>query len=157
VVADVKPYNLALAKQYGATEVIQNNTPQGQARLEELKQQPFDLVVEAAGAESTVQMAGSFVRNGGRLAIFAWHHTPRTMDLGLWHVRGITVLNSAPNIGTDHNTNSFHRAIRLLDRGTFDLSQLVTHRHTVNDVQAAMELAARRPADYIKGVLLFGD
>jgi threonine dehydrogenase-like Zn-dependent dehydrogenase len=100
-------------------------------------------------------MAGSFVRLGGRLAIFAWHHSPRSVDLGLWHTRGITVLNSAPNIGTDHSTNSFHRAIRLLDRGTFDLSQLITHRHSIAQVQEAMELASLRPPDYIKGVLLF--
>src|SRR5689334_1864873 len=68
VVADVKPYNLRLAQQFGATEVIQSNTPEGKERLDELKNQPFDLVVEAAGVESTVQMAGSFVRLGGRLA-----------------------------------------------------------------------------------------
>jgi threonine dehydrogenase-like Zn-dependent dehydrogenase len=155
VVSDVKPHNLALAKEFGASEVIQSNTPEGKGRLEELRSQPFDLVVEAAGVEPAIQMAGTYVRNGGRLAIFAWHHAPRSVDLGLWHIRGITVLNSAPNIGTDHNTNSFHRAIKLLDRGTFDLSKLITHRHPIDDVQMAMELAAQRPAEYIKGVLLF--
>ncbi len=155
VVTDVKAENLALAQEFGATEVINVGTPEGQARLEELKSQPFDLVIEAAGVESTLQVAGSLTRPGGRLSVFAWHHQPRTVDFGLWHMRGLKVLNSAPGIGRDHNINNMQRAVALLERGVFDLSKLVTHRHPFEEVQAAMELAAARPADYIKGVLLF--
>ena len=155
VVTDVKAENLALAQEFGATEVINVATPEGQARLEELKQQPFDLVVEAAGVESTLQMAGPLTRAGGRLSIFAWHHTPRLVDFGLWHMRGLKVLNSAPGIGRDHNINNMQRAVALIERGVFDLSKLVTHRHAFEDVQAAMAIAAERPEGYIKGVLLF--
>ena len=155
VVTDVKPRNLELARKYGATEVIQTGTPAGDARLEELRKRRFDLVIEAAGVSATLAPAGDFVRTGGRLSIFAWHHAPRTLDLGLWHMRGITVLNSAPGIATDHNTNSFERAIRLMDRGWFNHAELVTHRHPVSDVQNAMELAAQRGEEYIKGVLTF--
>ena len=155
VVTDVKPRNLELARKFGATEVIQTGTPAGDARLEELRKRRFDLVIEAAGVEPTVRDAGDFVRGGGRLAIFAWHHAPRTLDLGLWHMRGITVLNSAPGIGIDHNTNSFERAVRLMDRGWFNQTELISHRHPVSDVQNAMELAAQRGDGYIKGVLTF--
>jgi 2-desacetyl-2-hydroxyethyl bacteriochlorophyllide A dehydrogenase len=157
VVTEVKAHNLELAREFGATEVIHVGTPEGNARLEEFKSQPFDLVVEAAGVEATVQQASLFARNGGRLAIFAWHHTPRSLDLGVWHLRGLKVPNVAPNIGTDHNTSSMARAIRLLERGVFDLSQLVTHRHPASQVQEAMELSVERPQEYIKGVLIFDD
>ena len=155
VVTDVKPANLALAREYGATEVINSATPEGAARLEELQQQPFDLVVEAAGVEATIQQAGRLTRGGGRLSIFAWHHQPRTVDMGLWHLRGLKVLNSAPGIGTDHRVNVMQRAVWLLERGVFDCRKLVTHRHAFTDVEAAMKVAVERPGDYIKGVLLF--
>jgi threonine dehydrogenase-like Zn-dependent dehydrogenase len=155
VVADVKPRNLQLAQQFGATEVINAGTAAGQARLEALEKQPFDLVVEAAGAAATVSQATRLVRTGGKLGIFAWHHEPRPVDLGLWHTRGIRVMNSAPGIGRDRNEETWERAIRLLERGIFDMAPLVTKRHVATDVQAAMELAAERPADYIKGVLTF--
>ena len=155
VVTDVKKRNLDLARSLGATEVIQPGTPAGDTRLKELKGRGFDLVVECAGVEATLKSATEYVRLGGRLAIFAWHHAPRSLDLGIWHLRGITVLNSAPNIGTDHNTNSFERAVRLMERGTIDKAKLISHRHSVADVQKAMELAAERKGDYIKGVLLF--
>ncbi len=155
VVTDVKPANLELAREFGATEVINSATAAGQARLEELRDQPFDLVVEAAGVERTVQQAGGLTRPGGRLSIFAWHHQPRTLDLGLWHMRGLKVLNSAPGIGRDHNINNMQRAVALLERGVFDLRKLVTHRHPFAEVQTAMEVATERPEEYIKGVLLF--
>jgi len=155
VVTDIKPRNLDLARQFGATETIQVQTPEGDARLNDLKRQPFDLVIESAASACTLQEAGELTRPGGRLAIFAWHRQPRSLDMGVWHMRGLTVLNSAPGIGTDHNVNSFQRAIMLLERGVFDLRQLVTHRHDVGNVQEALELSVARPADYIKGALMF--
>lgn len=157
VVSDVKPANLELAKRYGATETINSGTPEGQARLQELQTDPFDLVVECAGVSSTLQDAGMLTRRGGRLAIFAWHHAPRTVDFGTWHMRGLKVLNSAPSISRDHNVDHMQRAVWLLERGVFDMSALVTHRHPFTDVQAAMELAMARPEGYIKGVLEFAN
>jgi threonine dehydrogenase-like Zn-dependent dehydrogenase len=153
VVADVKPRNLDLARQFGATELIDAASPQGQQRLSELKAQPFDLVIESAGTAATIQSAGEYCRHGGRLAIFAWHHDPRALDLGLWHMRGLKVLNCAPGIGTDHNISSFQRAATLLELGRFDLGKLVTHRHPMLNAQQALELSVSRPPEYIKGVL----
>jgi threonine dehydrogenase-like Zn-dependent dehydrogenase len=155
VVADLKAHNLELARQYGATETIQIGTSEGDARLEALKATPFDLVVEAAGAEQALQAAAGLTRGGGRICIFSWHHKPRMLNFGEWHVKGLTVVNSSPGIARDHNIDYFHRAIRLLSNGTFDLSRLVTHRHPISQVREALELAAERPADYIKGVLTF--
>jgi threonine dehydrogenase-like Zn-dependent dehydrogenase len=155
VVADVKPRNLELARQFGATEVIDAGSAEGRARLKAREEEPFDLVVEAAGAAATLAQATALVRSGGKLGIFAWHHEPRAVDLSTWHMRGIRVMNCAPNIGRDRNEETWERAIRLMECGTFDMTPLVTHRHPAEDVQAAMELAAERPSDYIKGVLLF--
>jgi threonine dehydrogenase-like Zn-dependent dehydrogenase len=153
--ADVRADNLTLAGEYGATELINSATPQGKARLDELKQKPFDLVVECAGAAETVKRAGELTRAGGRLAIFAWHHEPRTVDMGIWHMRGLRVLNSAPMIGADWAIHPFQRAIDLLERGVFDQRKLITHRHPFGDAQKALEEASVRAPGYRKGVLLF--
>lgn len=155
VVADVKADNLALAKGYGATETVNVATAEGKARMEALKAEPFDLVIEAAGSNQTLQSAGPLTRIGGRLALFAWHHGLATVDMSVWHLRGLRVLNSSPPIGTDHNIKSMQRAVRLLERGIFDQRQLVTHRHSFAEVQQALEIAAARPDGYRKGVLVF--
>lgn len=155
VVVDVKPENLELAARFGATEVLQAGTTEADERLGEIRQDPFDLVIEAAGVEATLQQAGALTRPGGRLAIFAWHHHPRTVDFGLWHVRGLRVLNSSPQISRDRNVSNMKRAVDLIERGVFDLAPLVTHRHRICEAQEAMELAAERPRGYVKGVFLF--
>ena len=156
VVSDIKEANLELAKRFGATETIRSDTAGGAARLEELRDTPFDLVVEASGAVLPMEQAGDLTRSGGRLGIFAWHHQPRLVDLGLWHVKGIRVLNAAPGIGLDYAVDPFERAIRLLERGVFDQGPLITHRHPLDKVQEALEVAAERRPNYIKGVLEFG-
>jgi L-iditol 2-dehydrogenase len=155
VVVDIKARNLALASEFGATETVQPGTPDGDERMRQLISEPFDLVVEAAAAACTLQQAGDYCRQGGRLAIFAWHHEPRAVNMTTWHLKGLTVLNSAPGIGTDFNLNSMGRAVRLIERGVFDMHRLITHRHSFTEAQEAMELAAERPEGYIKGVLMF--
>lgn len=155
IVTDLKPRNLELAATFGATEVLQIGTPEAEKRLRELEDEPFDLVVEASGAAEALALCSTLTRIGGRIGIFSWHHTPRTVDLGTWHIRGLKVLNAGPNISTDRNVSQMARAVRLMERGLFDQRPLITHRHPVARVQEAMELAASRPADYIKGVLLF--
>jgi len=155
VVTDINPARLTLASEFGATETIHAGTAVGDARLEELKDSKFDLVVEAAGAEATMRMAGDLTRNGGRLALFGWQHGERKVNMTRWHVGGLHVINAGPAISFDHNINTSHRAVDLLECGVFDQSKLITHRHSFTDVQQALEEAVDRTSDYIKGVLEF--
>ena len=59
---------------------------------------PFDLVVECAGIQETVDEGTRLTRPGGRLSIFSWHHQPRSVPLGAWHIKGLTVTNVGPAI-----------------------------------------------------------
>lgn len=155
IVTDLKPGNLDLAERFGATRTIRAGTPKGEAALEALAAEPFDLVVEAAGAEAVLQAAADYVRPGGRLSMFAWHHGSCSVNMDAWHMKGITVVNSSPWSGADHNVDKMVRGVRLLERGILDMGPLVTHRHAYTNAQEAMELAAERPDGYVKGVLTF--
>ena len=153
VVTDIKQKNLELARSFGATHTINTGTEEGRAEMRELK--PFDLVVECAGIQETVDEGTRLTRQGGRLSIFSWHHQPRSVPLGAWHIKGLTVTNVGPAISSDLRINFMERAVRLIDCGMFDQSDLITHRHSWKDAQKSMELAAERRDDYIKGVFLF--
>jgi len=155
VVTDIKEGNLELAKSFGAAHVINSATEQGKAELEALRGRPFDLVIECAGVQATMDQATRLTRRGGRLAVFSWHHQPRSVDLGAWHGGGFTVVNVSPSISADLSISQMDRALRLIECGMFDQSRLVTHRHSYKDAQESLELAAERRDDYIKGVLLF--
>jgi len=155
VVTDVRETSLNLAKSLGATHTIDSSTEAGKEELSRLRGQPFDLVVECAGVQATMDQATAMTRRGGRLAVFSWHHQPRSVNLGAWHGGGFTVVNSSPMISTDLSINQMERAVRLIECGMFDQNKLVTHRHSYRDAQEAMEIAAERREDYVKGVFLF--
>ena len=162
VVTDLRDSNLKVAQSLGATRIINGATDQGRSEIEALSrvgplgpEGSFDLVVECAGTQETVDLATRLTRRGGRLAIFSWHHKARNVDLRAWHIGGFTVINASPQNSTDRSVNTFQRAIQLIECGMFDQSQLITHRHSYREAQEALELAAEKPDGYIKGVLLF--
>ncbi|MBM3892591.1 MAG: zinc-binding dehydrogenase, partial [Verrucomicrobia bacterium] len=115
VALDVKPRNLELALQFGATETIHCRTPDGEARLKTIEQNPFDLAIEAAGVQQTLDLGAKLTRRGGRYCIFARHSGQRQADLGAWYLQGLKVFNFTP--ATDHAADSgsnFERAVRCM-------------------------------------------
>ncbi len=75
--------------------------------------------------------------------------------MGEWLVKGLKVLNTAPNIAADYNTKRFERTIALLERGVIDMRPLITHRYPATEAQRAMEESTQRKGEFIKGVLIF--
>ncbi|MFA5191297.1 MAG: zinc-binding dehydrogenase [Verrucomicrobiia bacterium] len=129
VVADSKPKNLALATEFGATETINTSSKDGDARLEALKKDPFDLVIAVTCPPPLLDLGRQLCRRGGRYVI---------------------------GIGDDAGSNGqATRAVRAMWRGLVDLKPLVTHRHKFADAQAAMEAAAQAGDGCIKGALTF--
>jgi threonine dehydrogenase-like Zn-dependent dehydrogenase len=54
-----------------------------------------DVVIEAAGAQATIDLAGALTRVRGRLVIAGFHQDgPRQIDLQLWNWRGLDVINA---------------------------------------------------------------
>jgi threonine dehydrogenase-like Zn-dependent dehydrogenase len=153
---DVKPRNLELAMQFGATETINTSTADGEARLKTIEQTPFDLTLEAAGTQQTLDLGAKLTRRGGRYCIFARHAGQRQADIGAWYDQGLKVFNFPPMLHDQAGCRGyFERAVRCMWRGLVDLKPLITHRHKAADAQQALELAAEHRDDYIKGVLTF--
>lgn len=156
VVVDVKPENLQLAKEYGATRVINPAAPDDRAQLEEYGDEYFDITFECSGAKEPLEMCTKLVRKGGKLVIYSWHHDPRLIDTSAWHVKGIKVLNTSPNITADERPfRSFVAADRLMASGKLDQSRLITHRYKIDDMERAMEESTVRGRGFIKSVLVF--
>ena len=128
-ITDAKTKNLGLAMEFGATEIINSGNKDGEARLERLKKEPFDVVIAAACPQALLDLGRQLCRRGGR------------------YVVGIADDASA--------TYQSERAVRALWRGLVDLKPLVTDRHKFADAQTAMEDALQGGESYIKGVLTF--
>lgn len=113
---------------------------------------PCDVVFEASGTASGLRRASELVRVGGKLVLFGHQEGEVTVDGTLWHMRGITVLNSSPMIATDF-TQIFYRTVGLLHAGALNMADLITHRAPMEDAQALFDRS--KDKDYIKGVITF--
>jgi threonine dehydrogenase-like Zn-dependent dehydrogenase len=150
-VFDVKPEHLELARSFGGDDELVThdaNEPassaQGAGR--------FDLVVETAAAESGFHLANRLVKKGGRLLIFSWHHRAFPVDLGYWHVNGITVLNVSP-AAHPHFDDCFYQSIPLIESGRIDTARLVTHVAGPAEAQRVFEKGLTKQDGYIKGMI----
>lgn len=156
VVAEVKPHNRKLAAQGGATEILDPANPAGVSRLEELARTPFDHVVECSGTQAGLDAAVKLTAEAGTLCLFGWHRKPRSLDLSLGHLRGQRILNTSPGMDAGRSyERHWPTTIRMIERGVFDLTPLITHRYPVADVQRAMEESCARPDGFIKSVIEF--
>jgi threonine dehydrogenase-like Zn-dependent dehydrogenase len=156
IVVDLKEENLRLAHEFGATETLRFGTPEYERRISELEANPLDIAIEASGAASALELCTKLTRKGGKLAIYSWHHHPRTVDTSMWHSRGLKVLNVAPGItANDLPRRQFHAAERLIRAGMVRQSPLLTHRYSLEQAERAMRESTERKDGFIKSVFVF--
>ncbi len=139
---DLNPERLELARQFGA-------------RIETPEPNSQDIVIECSGSEKGIASAEELTRNGGVLCLFAHHLPNRLCNTGLWHMKGLDVLNATPAASRDW-THDFQEAVQYIHEGTFNLKPLITHSFPADKPQQALEFITRnRPKSYIKGVFTF--
>ncbi len=151
-VFDVKPEHLSLARSLGSGREVATHDPRSLSDAGSSLDHSFDLVVETAAAESGFRLANRLVKKGGRLLVFSWHHHAFPVDLGYWHVNGITVLNVSP-AAHPHFDDCFHQSIPLIEAGLIDVGRLVTHRARPESAQALFEKGLSKSDGYLKGMI----
>ena len=145
-VIDVDARRLELARRLGASETYNAKEVDAQA----LREIGFDTVVDCSGSQAGLDLSSKLVRNGGRLNLFGWNHGTGNFPGDLWHMNGITVVNSAPNSA---ERDPWPAAIRMLQRRYIDLEPLVSHVVSLDEYPALLALAASRDPMYLKGVV----
>jgi threonine dehydrogenase-like Zn-dependent dehydrogenase len=146
IAIDVNEKRLAMAKDFGATEII-NATEIDVQKMQELS---IDTVVDCSGNQKGLELSSKIVRRGGRLNLFGWNHGTPNFPGDLWHMNGLTVVNSAPNSAI---RDPWPTAIRLLDRGLIDLEPLVSHVVRLHEYPSLLKQAASGDTSYLKGVV----
>jgi threonine dehydrogenase-like Zn-dependent dehydrogenase len=136
---------LETALRLGATRV---------AGLGEAVEPGFDIVVEAAGRQETLDAATALPREEGTLVIAGFHQDgSRTIDLGGWNWRALRVVN-AHHRDRDAYLAGMREAVRLCAAGEFDPRPLFTHCFGLDDAGAALDAMASRPPGFVKALVL---
>jgi threonine dehydrogenase-like Zn-dependent dehydrogenase len=151
---DIDERRLRLARDCGATEVVNPETPEGERRLAQMEKDPFDVVIECAGSQAALDLSYRILRPAGILNISSSHRGSgrRSVDVYEWHHKGIAVFNTSPKITPDF-PRVFRRTVKLMERAVFDLRPLITHRTAPAKAQALFELATAKGEGYVKGIV----
>lgn len=116
----------------------------------------YDLVVETSATEAGFRLADRLVRRGGRLLEFGWHHQAFPIELGRWHVKGVTVLNVSPATHP-HFDDCFEQSIALIGSGRVDVAGLVTHPAHPAAAVEVFEKGLGKTDGYIKGAIRWSE
>jgi threonine dehydrogenase-like Zn-dependent dehydrogenase len=137
---------LGHARQMGAADSATLESPPDR--------ESFDVVVEAAGRQDTLDAAARLVRTRGRLVIAGFHQDgPRTVDMQSWNWRGIDVINAH-----ERDPRAYLEALRLAVRWTVESrlcpDSLYTHQFPLERAEDALNAASARPGGYMKALVL---
>src|SRR3712207_8829029 len=125
----------------GAHEALEADE-RAPARVEELTGGELcDVVVEAAGVQSTLDLASRLARVRGRLVIAGYHQDgPRTVDVQEWNWRGLDVVNAHERDRRVY-VEGMRLAAEAVADGRLDPSPLYTHTFALDGLGAALEAA----------------
>jgi 2-desacetyl-2-hydroxyethyl bacteriochlorophyllide A dehydrogenase len=143
----------AVSRRAFALEVARES---GAARAfvpDEAPAETFDVVVEAAGVQATLDLAARLTRERGRLVVAGYHQDgPRQVDMQLWNWRGFDVVNAherEPAVALE----GIRGAVAATLDGRIDPSRLVTHRYPLDRLGDALDAALERPDGFLKAVV----
>ena len=109
-------------------------------------------VMEFAGTEDGLQLAGELVKAHGRLGIGGYHNDgPRSIDYKLWNFKAITTINCHER-RIDYETTLCPRCLDLIDRGYWKFRG-VTRVYAMEAFDRANEDMESHRDNFIKGAI----
>lgn len=156
IVADTRPDVLERAAHAGATHTVNVNEeslPEVVKRLTDGR--GADASFEVTGKPGPLVMLGDITRMSGKVVIVGYHQgEPRPIPLGYWNWMAFQI----------HNAHFREEAtimrgmrigMRLLTSGRLSLSDLVTHRFPLEQINLAFQTAHEKPTGFLKSVITF--
>ena len=113
----------------------------------------FDVVVEASGSASGIELATVLVRSHGTLSILGFHQGTREVDMQAWNWKAIDVVNAHVR-DRDLLRESTRSAMAMIAAGRIDLQPLVTHTYPLDRIDEAFEALSKKPPGFIKAVII---
>jgi 2-desacetyl-2-hydroxyethyl bacteriochlorophyllide A dehydrogenase len=136
------PGRAELARQMGADLVV--------SRIEEVKLDHYDVVIDATGVIPVMSRTIDFARPGGTVLLFGVPAAGKIMEVEAFKIfqKGLTLLSSFTSV-----RNSY-QAVDLLRTGQIDVKPLISHRLPLGEMPAAIEMIERHDPGVMKVIML---
>jgi len=131
---DVDDKRLAVAKEFGATTLINSSDGRAAQRVLDLTEGAgVDVVIEAVGIPATFNICQAIVAAGGRIANVGVHGKPVELHLEKLWDRNIAITTRLVD------TVTTPMLLKVVRSGKLQPSKLVTHRFALNDIMKAYD------------------
>ncbi len=138
---DISAARLKLAMERGASAVIQSGAT-------EIPSYAFDVLFEVTGIATIQNQMVYAAKRGSTLVQVGWPGKDAVIDIYEFNWKELTYNGSIDYAG------DFPTAIRWLADGRVDGKAMITHRFKFEEIPEAFELAATKPDECIKAVII---
>ncbi len=148
IVADVLDGKLALAKKLGADLTVNLKKQDLAALVADLSAGVgADVVVEAAGSQSSFNTASEIIRHNGKFVFYSWVTQPITLNISRWHDDGLEFINTCLVYHTWRERYVWTPpSLRPVVQGNIAVKPLITNEFPLSDIKAAFDLADKDDA-----------
>ena len=151
--SDLYPERHAMAAKFGLTRPVDARGDVAGAAKALTEGRGADVVMVAVGANALIKTAMNAVRPGGRVMLFAsTQHGEAPFDPAAVCMDEKTLMGSYSS-SVDVNDRVAQLVFSGYRDGSFDLTQLISHRFAIEDAVAAIDLASHPQADSMKIVI----
>lgn len=143
IVADVLDGKLEIAKRLGADIAINLKKVDMIEAIKELTGgKGADVVVEAAGSESSFNTATEILKHNGKFVLYSWVTQPIKLNISRWHDDGFEFINTCLVHHTWRERYVWTPwALRPVVQGLIDIKSLITNEFNLDDIKAGFDLA----------------
>lgn len=134
IMIDVDDNRLEIAKQFGATRIINSTDGQAAGKVMELTGNlGVDVAIEAVGIPATFDICQAIVAPGGHIANIGVHGKPVQLNLDKLWAHNITLTTRLVD------TVSTPMLLKTVTAGKIEPKRLVTHRFALSDIMRAYD------------------
>jgi threonine dehydrogenase-like Zn-dependent dehydrogenase len=158
VVISRRKFALTLALRMGALYTLQSDDESAtrERALKLTEGRGYDRVIEAAGQQSTLDLASAIAAEYGRLVIAGYHQDGlRQVNMQQWNWRALDVVNAHERSIARYASGMQHAVEAVLD-GRMNPYPLLTYEAPLDSLDEAFALTRERPDGFMKAVVRIG-
>jgi alcohol dehydrogenase len=149
---DLDDKRLAVAKQFGATTLINSSDGHAAHQVMELTEGAgVDVAIEAVGLPATFAICQAIVAAGGRIANVGVHGKPVELHMEKLWDRNISITTRLVD------TVTTPMLLKVVRSGKLQPGKLVTHRFAMNDIMKAYDMLGNAAKEGALKVVLTND
>jgi S-(hydroxymethyl)glutathione dehydrogenase/alcohol dehydrogenase len=152
IAVDMNPSKLELAKQFGATDVVDASAGDPIGAVQELTGGGVHYSFEAIGLKDTAEQAFGMLRSGGACTVIGMIPIGQNVEIPGWQLLGEKKLQGS-NMGSNRFRVDMPRYIQLYLDGRLKLDELVSRRISLDEVNDGFD--AMKAGEVARSVIVF--